>query len=154
MAWTFRNSATFAPVVAALFWPVVTKRAVVTALFTGFASGLLWYYLGDWHPNEFFLNIHPVWVGSSVNVLSITLVTLLDPGSKWFVRPADRFGYFGLLGGVILAGINAVYFSPLHQNGLFGLFMFASILCLFIAVMRFIRPKNEKEQLLRDVADL
>ncbi len=78
LAWTIRNSATFAPVLAALFWPVVTKRAVIASLLTGFSSGLLWYYLGDWQPSTFYLNIHPVWVGSSINVLTIVIVTLLD----------------------------------------------------------------------------
>src|SRR5699024_10577269 len=78
LAWTIRNSATFAPVVAALFWPVVKKRAVIAALCTGFVSGLLWYFLGDWDPNDFYLNIHPVWVGSSVNVLTLVFVTLID----------------------------------------------------------------------------
>ena len=29
LAWTIRNSATFAPVLAALFWPVVTKRRLL-----------------------------------------------------------------------------------------------------------------------------
>ena len=29
LAWTIRNSATFAPVLAALFWPVVTKRLLL-----------------------------------------------------------------------------------------------------------------------------
>src|SRR5699024_12285658 len=46
LAWTIRNSATFAPVVAALFWPVVKRRAVLASLCTGFVSGLTWYFLG------------------------------------------------------------------------------------------------------------
>ncbi|RYG73051.1 sodium:solute symporter family protein [Lentibacillus lipolyticus] len=154
LAWTIRNSATFAPVIAALFWPVVTKRAVGVALFTGFASGLAWYYLGDWHPNAFFLNIHPVWIGSSVNIISITLVTLMDRKADWSIRAADRFGYLGLFGGAVLTLINAVYFSPLHQNGLFGLFMFVAILCFFIAAIRFFRPAEEEQMVGGEVANV
>ncbi|SFE37622.1 solute:Na+ symporter, SSS family [Lentibacillus persicus] len=153
MAWTIRNSATFAPVVAALFWPVVTKRAVVAALFFGFASGLSWYYLGDWDPNAFFLNIHPVWIGSSVNIFSIVVVTLLDRQSEWFVRRTDRLAYLGLIAGIVLVGINTVYFAPIYGNGLFGLVMFASVLSFFITVIRFVRPKDERKQQLREVSN-
>ena len=138
-AWTIRNSATFAPVVAALFWPVVTKRAVVASLFTGFTSGLLWYYLGGWHPQEFYLNIHPVWIGSSVNILTITLVTLANRRTSLRLRKTDRFGYLGLIGGVIFTLVNILYFEQAYNSGLFGLFMFVAILSYFIAAIRFVR---------------
>lgn len=138
-AWTIRNSATFAPVVAALFWPVVTKRAVVASLFTGFTSGLLWYYLGGWHPQEFYLNIHPVWIGSSVNIVTITLVTLANRGTNLTLRKTDRFGYMGLIGGVIFTLVNIIYFEQAYQSGLFGLFMFVAVLSYFIAAIRFVR---------------
>ncbi|WP_339230457.1 sodium:solute symporter family protein [Oceanobacillus sp. FSL K6-2867] len=138
-AWTIRNSATFAPVVAALFWPVVTKRAVVASLFTGFSSGLLWYYLGGWHPQEFYLNIHPVWIGSSINILTITLVTLANRRTNLTLRKTDRFGYVGLTGGVIFTLVNILYFEQAYNNGLFGLFMFVAVLSYFIAAIRFVR---------------
>ncbi|UJL45662.1 sodium:solute symporter family protein [Virgibacillus sp. NKC19-16] len=148
LAWTIRNSATFAPVVAALFWPVVTKRAVVASLFTGFTSGLLWYYLGGWDPNEFYLNIHPVWVGSSINILTITLVTLIDQKADWFIQKTDRLAYIGFIGGILITLANVLYFAPLYQNGLFGLFSFAAILCFFIAAIRFFRPRDEQQHIL------
>ncbi|PAE27862.1 sodium:solute symporter [Paenibacillus sp. 7884-2] len=138
-AWTIRNSATFAPVVAALFWPVVTKRAVVASLFTGFTSGLLWYYLGGWHPQEFYLNIHPVWIGSSVNILTITLVTLANRRTSLRLRKTDRIGYLGLIGGVIFTLVNILYFEQAYNSGLFGLFMFIAVLSYFIAAIRFVR---------------
>ena len=138
-AWTIRNSATFAPVVAALFWPVVTKRAVVASLFTGFTSGLLWYYLGGWHQQEFYLNIHPVWIGSSVNILTITLVTLANRRTSLRLRKTDRFGYLGLIGGVIFTLVNILYFEQAYNSGLFGLFMFIAVLSYFIAAIRFVR---------------
>ncbi|MFD1446856.1 sodium:solute symporter family protein [Oceanobacillus profundus] len=138
-AWTIRNSATFAPVVAALFWPVVTKRAVVASLFTGFTSGLLWYYLGGWHPQEFYLNIHPVWIGSSINIVTITLVTLANRRTSLRLRKTDRFGYLGLIGGVIFTLVNILYFEQAYNSGLFGLFMFVAVLSYFIAAIRFVR---------------
>src|SRR5699024_2723720 len=77
-AWVTRNSATFAPVAAALFWPIVTKRAALISLFSGSISGLLWYHFGGWHVTEFYLNTHPVWVGMSINLFTISLVTIID----------------------------------------------------------------------------
>ncbi|WP_087972226.1 sodium:solute symporter family protein [Oceanobacillus rekensis] len=152
-AWTIRNSATFAPVIAALFWPVVTKRAVVASLFTGFTSGLLWYYLGGWNPQEFYLNIHPVWIGSSINILTIVLVTLLDNKSEWRIQKSDRIGYIGLTAALLLTVVNVVYFSPLYESGLFGLFMFAGLLCFFITAIRFVRPE-QKEQITAQASNL
>src|SRR5699024_6700363 len=60
LAWAIRNSATLAPVVAALFWRVVKKRAVLASLCTGFITGLSCYYLGGWDQEACFINIHPV----------------------------------------------------------------------------------------------
>ena len=146
LAWTIRNSATFAPVLAALFWPVVTRKAVIASLLTGFISGLLWYYLGDWQPKTFYLNIHPVWVGSSINILTIVFVTLLDKKAEWFIQTGKsaRYSYIGLGAGIILTVVNVVFFDLLYQNGLTGLFGFATIISYFIAIIQFFRPINEK----------
>src|SRR5699024_7972062 len=118
----------------ALFWPVVTKRAVITSLFTGFFSGLLWYYLGGWEPNVFYLNIHPVWVGSSINVLTIMGVTLLDPHAEWFIQTGKKAttAYFALTLGILLTTVNIFYFDLLYQSGLTGLFLFTTIIAFFI----------------------
>ena len=67
-AWTARNGATFAPVVAALFWPLAGQRGATWALVAGFASGLLWNQLGGWAVGHFYLNTHPVWVAMSGNL--------------------------------------------------------------------------------------
>ncbi|MFC3885561.1 sodium:solute symporter, partial [Bacillus songklensis] len=144
LAWTIRNSATFAPVLAALFWPVVTKRAVITSLLTGCLSGLMWYHLGDWQPAAFYLNIHPVWVGSSINILTIVMVTLLDKKAEWVIQTGKsaRFFYIALGAGIILTGVNVVFFDLLYQNGLTGLFGFAAIMSYFIAIIQFFRPAH------------
>ncbi|WP_067725978.1 sodium:solute symporter family protein [Oceanobacillus damuensis] len=151
LAWTIRNSATFAPVVATLFWPVVTKRAVIASLFTGFLSGLSWYYLGDWHPQEFYLNIHPVWVGSTVNILTITLVTLASRKSDWVIQKQDRAGYAAIIGALLFTLVNVIYFQALYDNGLFGMVLFVAVLCFFISAIRFVRPQKE-EQVISDVS--
>ncbi|MDY0394577.1 sodium:solute symporter family protein [Virgibacillus halophilus] len=78
LAWTMRNSATFAPVVAVLFWKLATKGAVVSSMVTGFLSGIVWYHLGGWLPNEFYLNIHPVWIGMSANIIILVIVTFIQ----------------------------------------------------------------------------
>src|SRR5690625_7239076 len=72
-----RNSATFAPVIAVLFWRLATKEAVVGSMILGFLSGVAWYHLGGWSPDAFYLNVHPVWIGMSVNILTIIIITLL-----------------------------------------------------------------------------
>ena len=154
LAWTIRNSATFAPVIAALFWPVVTKRAVLVSLCTGFISGLGWYYLGDWHPHDFFLQIHPVWVGSSINVLSVIIVTLLDTDSAWYIKKIDGVAYVSLAGALLFTAMDVFNFQAFYHNGLFGLFAFAAILCIFIATIRTIRPKEEKELALQDASGI
>ncbi|HEY4549897.1 MAG TPA: sodium:solute symporter family protein [Bacillus sp. (in: firmicutes)] len=148
LAWTIRNSATFAPVLAALFWPVVTRKAVIASLLTGFLSGLIWYYLGDWQPKTFYLNIHPVWIGSSINVLTIVIVTLLDKKAEWVIRTGKSFrlSYISLGAGIILTGVNVVLFDLLYQNGLTGLFGFATIMSYFIAIIQFFRPIQKNTQ--------
>lgn len=155
LAWTIRNSATFAPVVAAIFWPVVTRRAVGASLFTGFASGLLWYYLGNWQPNEFYLGVHPVWVGSSVNILTLIFMTLIDRQADWVVqiRNQVRMSYLAFTIGIILTVVNIVYFEVLYNSGLTGLFLFAMILSYFIIAITFIRPKHEKRIVSLHVGD-
>ncbi|WP_085993013.1 sodium:solute symporter family protein [Oceanobacillus senegalensis] len=145
LAWTMRNSATFAPVIAALFWPVVTKNAVVASLFTGFSSGLLWYHLGGWQPDQFFANIHPVWIGSSVNVITIIAVTLLDKNANWVIQKNTRFGHIGFALAVVLTVINIIFFDDLYRNGLTGLFGFAAIMCFFIATIQFCKPILESQ---------
>ena len=154
LAWTIRNSATFAPVLAALFWPVVTRKAVIASLLTGFLSGLIWYYLGDWQPKTFYLNIHPVWIGSSINVLTIVIVTLLDKKAEWVIQTgkSSRLSYISLGAGIILTGVNVVLFELLYQNGLTGLFGFATIMSYFIAIIQFFRPIQKNTQSLSKVS--
>lgn len=86
LAWTLRNGATLAPVLAVFFWPLATRRAAYASMITGFLAGLFWYQLGGWSPASFFIGIHPVWVGMSVNVVVLIGVTLAT--ARWRV-PVD-----------------------------------------------------------------
>ncbi|GAB3806082.1 sodium:solute symporter family protein [Virgibacillus kimchii] len=144
LAWTVRNSATFAPVVAAIFWPVVTRSAVVSSLLTGFASGLIWYHLGGWHPTSFFLDIHPVWIGMSTNIATILIVTLVTSYGKWMLQfdTKSMKGMTSALASVMLVAVPVVFFEVLHEVGLLGLFGFAAVLSLFITGIIYIKPKN------------
>lgn len=137
LAWTIRNSATFAPVVAALFWPQVTKSAVVTSLASGFIFGLGWYYLGDWSVNQFYMNVHPVWVGMSINVVTIVLVTLISSIGTWHVRKLSDspIHTLALVIGVILTVFLAFSFDLIYTKGLLGLVAFAALVSFFIAAI-------------------
>ncbi|ASF39028.1 sodium:solute symporter [Halobacillus halophilus] len=145
LAWTMRNSATFAPVVAALFWPLVTKRAVIGSLFGGFAAGLIWYHLSNWHPADFFLNIHPVWVGMSVNILVMVLFTVAFNYGNWKITNNRS-----VKGAVVLAAIalllvvNGLFYESLHAAGVVGLTLFLNVLAVFIGSIIYIKPKVEE----------
>ncbi|PBB05549.1 sodium:solute symporter family protein [Salimicrobium humidisoli] len=143
LAWTMRNSATFAPVVAALFWPLVTKRAVLGSLFGGFAAGLLWYHLSNWHPSDFFLNIHPVWVGMSVNILTMVVFTVVFSYGTWKISMTNPVKSSAVLGTVIvLLAVNGYFYETLHAAGVIGLTLFLNVLALFIGSIMCIKPKS------------
>ncbi|TLS37024.1 sodium:solute symporter family protein [Pseudalkalibacillus caeni] len=143
LAWVTRNSATFAPVVAALFWPVVTKRAALVSLFTGSASGLLWYHLGGWAINDFYLKIHPVWIGMMINIITITLVSLLDRTNEWQVTFSLKSpGFYSFLFSVSLSVYAASSFETLHNRGLAGLILSLIVSGLFVTCITFIKERE------------
>ncbi|GGM42055.1 hypothetical protein GCM10011351_30160 [Paraliobacillus quinghaiensis] len=146
LAWTTRNSATFAPVVAALFWPIVTKSAVISSLISGFSSGLLWYHLGDWLPSSFFLNVHPVWIGMTTNVVTLIVVTLISGYGAWKLIFNANIKTISSIGAtILLAVITISFFTSLHAIGLSGLFGFATVLTLFISGIILFKPKDQAE---------
>ncbi|NTW87660.1 MAG: hypothetical protein HGB26_00715 [Desulfobulbaceae bacterium] len=136
-AWTARNGATFAPVVAALFWPLVTKRAAVAALLVGFSTGLLWNHLGGWAINSFYSNTHPVWIGMSANILTIVVLSLSE--TQWTID-TQSLGRkkLAVLGGAF-AGIfslaTVLQFNWLSSTGLLGMFLFLIVLGLWVMLM-------------------
>ncbi|MCF6092593.1 sodium:solute symporter family protein [Microaerobacter geothermalis] len=145
LAWVARNSATFAPVIAALFWPIVTRRAVLASLFMGSFAGLLWYHLGGWEVSSFYLNTHPVWIGMIANILTLSLVTLIETAgvTSWqWKGPFKKAGYFGL----ILSGSLGIYlgnsYEVLYSSGLLGMVLFFIVVGIFISLISFVKQKE------------
>lgn len=147
LAWTMRNSATFAPVVAVLFWKLATKEAVVSSMIAGFFSGFIWYHLGGWEPSAFYYNTHPVWIGMSANIGTIIIVTLLQTARtlEINVSPKTNAGYYALIvGGLVSVGLMTNY-QLIYEKGLLGIVIFSIILSVFIATIIFIPSSKEKE---------
>lgn len=148
-AWTLRNGATFAPVVAALFWPLATRRAAVASLATGFAAGLIWYALGNWDPVKFYLNVHPVFFGMSLNMLTMLVVTLVEQSGKFRIGgelTALRKNVAMTavtLGGLSFVSIVAA-FNWLYTKGLLGLACFLVIAGIFILTIAITSPVADK----------
>lgn len=144
LAWTMRNSATFAPVVAVLFWKLATKEAVIGSMIIGFLSGISWYHLGGWQPNEFYLNIHPVWVGMSANISTLAIITLLQRARTLEINLLSKKGYYALIGAIFISVGLLTNFHAIYDYGLLGIFIFSILICLFIATIIFIpKPKVE-----------
>lgn len=151
LAWTARNGATFAPAVAALLWPLATRRAAVVAMITGFLSGICWYHLGHWDPVKFYLNVHPVWVGMSFNVGTLLLVTLIEKAGQYtFIQEASPVrrttGYFALGAIIVLAFILVSQFAWLHSKGLSGMVFFLIIIGFYVAAITLLQPKDVPAQ--------
>lgn len=152
LAWTMRNSATFAPVVAALFWRLATKEAVVSSMIVGFLSGISWYHLGGWLPNEFFLNIHPVWIGMCANIGTIMIVTFIQRAGQFTINlhsPKSKKGYYAITLGIVLLISLITKFESIYVNGLLGIFLFSILMCLFITAIMLIPStvgKTEKKK--------
>ena len=149
LAWTTRNSATFAPVIAALLWPAATKRAAFFSLFAGSFAGLLWYHLSGWSVNEFFLNTHPVWVGMSANIATICLVTILERRGEIKFIMKGKFKSIGILGLTVAAALiafAATSFDLLYRTGVIGLVLFFVIIGIFISLISFVRLKEHDAQ--------
>lgn len=128
LAWTLRNGATLAPVLAVFFWPLATRRAAYASLIAGFVAGLLWYQLGDWSPANFFLDFHPVWVGMSVNVVVLIAVTLAT--ARWRVAADVRRRSRGVLvaaAWLVLIAVVAIAGTWLTASGLLGLAIFTLV---------------------------
>lgn len=148
LAWTMRNSATFAPVVAVLFWRLATKEAVVGSMIAGFISGIGWYHLGGWLPNEFYLNIHPVWVGMSANIIFVVGITLIQTAKVLKVdlsAASAGKAYFAVIVGAVLLLIAGLFFEPLYATGLIGMVIFSALIAMFIATIIFIPDVKMKE---------
>ncbi|MBO0595191.1 sodium:solute symporter family protein [Nesterenkonia sp. E16_7] len=132
MAWTLRNGATFAPVLAAFFWPLATRSAALTALLAGFSAGLGWYALSGFSATDFFLGTHPVWVAMIANLGGIVLVTLAQGGWRLTLHGARRRNGVLVLLATAAAAVFTVNISAwLSTYGLIGLALFLVTLGVF-----------------------
>lgn len=141
LAWTLRNGATLAPVLAAFFWPLATRKAAIASMIVGFGTGLYWYQLGQWSPSSFYLGIHPVWVGMASNVLVLIGITLAT--AKWRLTVAPlrrRRAGLTAAGLVVLVAAVAVSASWLNGTGLLGLALFGVVALASVVVFVVTEP--------------
>src|SRR5699024_8080418 len=116
LAWTMRNSATFAPVIAVLFWRLATKEADVGSMISGFLSGVAWSHLGGWSPVAFYSNVQPRWIGMSVNILTIIIITLRQEVRNLafnFSRIEARVGHSALPSFVVILSVLVINFDTI-----------------------------------------
>lgn len=146
-AWTARNGATFAPVVTALFWPLAKRKGAVSALIAGFAAGLLWNHLGGWAVGKFYLNTHPVWVAMTVNIITMTIFSLAEGNWKFTTEVGSRknVGYLGLGGAAIFFLTSIIKFDWLFKTGLIGMFLFLTVLGIWLLTMAFTVSTKDTE---------
>ena len=136
MAWTLRNGATFAPVLAVFFWPVATRSAAMASLLGGFGAGFTWYALTGFSSTEFFLGTHPVWIGMIVNMIALVAVSLVT--GRWRVSPdAQRRTRAAAASGgaAVVAVLLVLNWSWAASYGLTGLGLFLIVTALFAEVL-------------------
>ncbi|HHW07489.1 MAG TPA: sodium:solute symporter family protein [Clostridia bacterium] len=143
-AWTARNGATFAPVLAALAWPVATRKGVLAAMVLGFTSGLVWNSLGNWSAENFYLNTHPVWVGMIFNIASLVVFSLVGRiGNLKFstnVSGTKRLiGFGSALMAIALLFLIALDYAWLFDKGLLGMFLFILVFLVWIVLISFVQ---------------
>jgi SSS family solute:Na+ symporter len=144
LAWTARNSATFAPVLTALLWRGATRPAALAAMVVGFASGLLWYQLSGWGVAHFLYGIHPVWLGMSANLATLVLVSLATSEEGWRTAEGSAFlaGAGLIVAGAATGAVAVVRFVALQPTGLLGLLLFLAVLGLSLGAMLTLRKRG------------
>jgi solute:Na+ symporter, SSS family len=144
LAWTVRNSATFAPVITALLWRGATRPAVLAAMVIGFGTGMLWYQLSGWGVANFLYGIHPVWLGMSANILALVLVSLVTTSDGWRLSEGATLslGVALLLAGAGATALAVNAFGALGPTGLLGLVIFLAALALSSGLMAIFRPRS------------
>lgn len=143
MAWTLRNGATFAPVLAAFFWPVATKTAAVASMLAGFGTGFAWYALSGFDSSALFLGTHPVWPGMIANMLSLVLISLAE--RQWQLTLDSRRRNRGAIAVCASAAVAAqLTFSWVwaRDHGLVGLEVFLISVGLFTAALLLTVPRG------------
>ncbi|GBF33664.1 sodium-solute symporter, putative [Desulfocucumis palustris] len=144
-AFNLRNSAVFAPTIAALVWPVASRRATIMTMILGASAGFTWYYLGNFSPAAFYMKVHPMWIGMSVGILTLVLVSIVENRKKISIsfEKNSGFGFLCLALTLLCAYLTAAYTSVLQVTGLLGNLIFLATMGLFTVAIIFVHFKKE-----------
>lgn len=153
MAWTLRNGATFAPVLAAFFWPVATRSGAMASLLAGFGAGFTWYALSGFDSAVFFLGTHPVWVGMIANMVALVVVSLAAGRCSLTVDRTRRLrGALALGLAVAVTGVLITFWTWAQAHGLVGLGLFLAVTAVFAAVLLLTVPQTQDSVAEEDTA--
>src|SRR5699024_4665652 len=126
------------------------------SMVAGFVAGIGWYALGDWAISSFFQGVHPVWIGMSVNLVTMAMVTLFDPaGSRRRVTASDARGRLGagfVAVAVVLGLLTMWGWQWVHPNGVLGMALFSVVLLLTLAICLLVRDRDGTEGVASDKA--
>lgn len=132
---TMRNAVVVAPTVAFLVWPSVQSRTVIAAMLAGLAGGLGWNAATGFSPSTFLLAINPMWVGTGLSFLTITLGTVAFPAGRLALSrlPSRRVaGLFLALAGLAFF-LTGAALSRAHLAVLLGPTLFVGTMAWFLA---------------------
>lgn len=154
-AFNLRNSAIFAPTIAAMVWPVASRKGTVLTMLIGASSGFVWYYLGNFNPAQFFCRIHPMWIGMSVGILSLIVASLIEQRDKVVVQFSEGGARFGILCLILTVACFYSLFTwtnVLQAKGLLGNVIFLSAMGLFALAIIFTHFRKEGKGMARGTA--
>jgi SSS family solute:Na+ symporter len=109
----------------------------------GFTTGLAWYQLGGWQPDQFYLGIHPVWAGMAINLAAMVTITLIESHGACTTAPAGprrTRGLWTLTGAVALGVATLSVWTWLQARGLGGLSGFATVTLAAAALFQLLGP--------------
>jgi solute:Na+ symporter, SSS family len=72
-AFTIRNSSQISLMLGALIWTAMSVRAAYASMVVGGVLSFVWYALASFSTTNFFLGIHPMWIGMSLALFGATL---------------------------------------------------------------------------------
>jgi len=147
-AFNLRNSAIFAPIIAAIVWPVASRRATVITMILGCSAGFVWYYLGNFDPVKFFVKIHPMWIGMSVGILTLIIASVLEQSDKITLNLSSayaRWGWISLVFSVVCIYLIVQYTTFLQAKGLLGNLIFLVSMAVYTAVIILVHFKKEHQ---------
>ncbi len=120
---TVRNGAIFAPTIAVLLWPAVSRLAAVASIAGGALAGLVWNIASNFSTTNFVFGLNPMWVSATTGIGLLTLLTLIARAEPIQLQ-LDRLGRPGgiaalamLISSTALIGLDR---AALATSGLLG----------------------------------